>query len=118
MYEHLGDDLKESMSAKHDKHGSVPCGSGMLREMLASLKLKDQRCHKQQARQDYEDHALRTQLSEGVTPHELDINKRSGIRVRWGVLVSENGRPFGTAETGAWRVMGGVSAAPLGPGLR
>ena len=81
VYEHLGDDLKESMSAKHDKHGSVPCGSGMLREMLASLKLKDQRCHKQQARQDYEDHALRTQLSEGVTPHELDIWIDTAVRL-------------------------------------
>ena len=45
-------------------------------------------------------------------------NKRPGIRVRGGVLLSENGPPFRTAETGAWRVMGGVSAAPLGPGLR
>ena len=54
---------------------------GMLREMLASLKLKDQRCHKQQARQDYEDHALRTQLSEGVTPHDLDIWIDTAVRL-------------------------------------
>ena len=54
----------------------------------------------------------------GACSSSTATKKRPGIRVRGGVLLSENGPPFRTAETGAWRVMGGVSAAPLGPGLR
>ena len=80
VYGYLGDDLKERMADMFDKPGYTPCGSGMLRHIYGTIKLKDSRAQARASREEYQKH-IATRLSANVDTAELDQYIDTAVRL-------------------------------------